>query len=295
MAAIQAKDDSSPPFAKGPIDGVLVEEIEPPYLCTAGNVQKRNGGLILDAAKRAFENLFASETRSVFWKVLGLTILVLIGLWFAIRSLFIWLALPWLDSLVPGMPDWAGWMSVVLAILAGIGLALALALLISPVTAVIAGLFLDDVAEMIEKQDYAGEPAGSAMPLGEAVLSSIKFFGVVILGNAVALLLLLVPGVNLIAFFMVNGYLLGREFFEFAAMRFRTPEEARAFRSKHASTVFMAGLVIAAFLAVPFLNLLTPLFAASFMVHLHKSISRKDPSFVLQSNAPRSGTNQLGR
>ncbi|SCX26348.1 sulfate transporter family protein [Agrobacterium rosae] len=238
--------------------------------------------MIFGAARDAFKNLFAPETRSVFWKSLGLTILVLVGLWFAIRGIFIWLALPWLDSLVPSMPEWAGWMSFILAIIAGIGLALALALLISPVTAVIAGLFLDDVAEVIEKKDYPNDPQGTAMPLAQAIPSSLKFFGIVILGNLIALMLLLVPGVNLIAFFLVNGYLLGREFFEFAAMRFRTPEDARAFRAKHGTTVFMAGLVIAAFLAIPFLNLLTPLFAASLMVHLHKSISRRDPSFTRQ-------------
>jgi CysZ protein len=236
--------------------------------------------MIFSAARYAFGNLFASETRSVLWKSLGLTILVLVGLWFAIRSVFIWLAVPWIDSLVPSMPEWAGWMSFIFAILAGIGLALVLALLISPVTAIIASLFLDDVAEVIEKKDYPNDPLGTAMPLSEAIPSSLKFFGVVILGNGIALMLLLVPGINLIAFFLVNGYLLGREFFEFAAMRFRTPADARAFRAKHGTTVFMAGLVIAAFLAIPFLNLLTPLFAASFMVHLHKSISRRDPSFA---------------
>ncbi len=85
------------------------------------------------------------------------------------------------------------------------------------------------------------------MPIGPAIASSLKFLGVVIAGNIVALLLLFIPGVNLIAFFLVNGYLLGREFFEFAAMRFRSPEEARLFRAKHASTVFLGGLVIAAF------------------------------------------------
>ncbi|NTJ44899.1 sulfate transporter family protein [Agrobacterium larrymoorei] len=241
--------------------------------------------MIFSAARRAVQNIFMAEARSVLIKSLGLTVLVLIGLWFAIRGIFIWLALPWLDALVPGMPEWTGWLTLVLAIIAGIGLALALALLISPVTAIIAGLFLDDVAEVIEKTDYPNDLPGRAMPLGEAIASSIKFFCVVILGNMIALMLLLVPGVNLIAFFLVNGYLLGREFFEFAAMRFRSPADARAFRAKHASTVFMAGLVIAGFLAIPFVNLLTPLFAASLMVHLHKDISRRDPSF----------TNELGR
>lgn len=235
--------------------------------------------MILEAARLAAINLFAPETRSVFWKVLGLTVLALVGLWFALRSIFFALALPWMEGFFPDIPDWAGWLAFVFAILAGIGLALALALLLSPVTAIIAGLFLDDVAEVVEKRDYPGDAPGTALPIGRAVLSSIKFLGVVIAGNIIALLLLFVPGVNLIAFFLVNGYLLGREFFEFAAMRFRSPQEARLFRAKHGPTVFLAGLVIAAFLAIPIVNLLTPLFAAGMMVHLHKLISRQDPAF----------------
>ncbi|MEK1895945.1 MAG: sulfate transporter family protein [Rhizobium sp.] len=232
--------------------------------------------MIFQAARLSLINLFAAETRSVFWKVLGLTFLVLAGLWLALRSAFMSFVFPWIASFFPAMPDWAGWLGFVFAIAAAIGLALGLALLLSPVTALIAGLFLDDVAEVVEKRDYPFDPPGTAMPLGPAIASSIKFLGVVILGNIVALFLLFVPGINLIAFFLVNGYLLGREFFEFAAMRFRSPQEARSFRAKHAATVFLAGLVIAAFLAIPIVNLLTPLFAAGLMVHLHKLISRED-------------------
>ena len=43
-----------------------------------------------------------------------------------------------------------------------------------------------------------------------------------------------------------------------------------------------AGLLLAGFLAVPFVNLLTPLFAAGLMVHLHKRLSAKDPGFSLR-------------
>ncbi|WP_429171174.1 sulfate transporter family protein [Ensifer sp. LBL] len=237
--------------------------------------------MILDAARLSLANLFAPETRSVFWKVLGLTILALVALWFAVREVFIWLALPWVDTLMPGTPVWAGWLTFVLGIFASLGLALVLALLLAPVTALIAGFFLDDVADVIEKRDYPNEPPGRPLPLGEAIAGSLKFLGVVILGNLLALVLLLVPGVNLVAFFLVNGYLLGREFFEFAAMRYRAPAEARLFREKHRSTVFLAGLLLAGFLAVPFVNLLTPLFAAGLMVHLHKRLSAKDPGFSL--------------
>ncbi|TDK39510.1 sulfate transporter family protein [Rhizobium deserti] len=240
--------------------------------------------MILDAARRSLVNLFAPESRAVFWKTLGLTILVLTGLWLMLREAFVYYAWPWVAVFLPDLPDWTGWLTFVAAIGASIGLALALALLIAPITALIAGLFLDDVAEVIEKRDYPSEPAGNAMPLGQAIIGSIQFLGVVILGNIVALIMLFIPGVNLVAFFLVNGYLLGREFFEFAAMRFRSPKDARAFRSKHASTVFLAGLLIAGFLAIPFVNLLTPLFAAGLMVHLHKSLSRRDPSFALDQS-----------
>lgn len=229
--------------------------------------------MILDAARAALFQLFTPEFRSVFFKSLGLTLLALLGLWFGLKEIFDWLALPWIDVLLPGFPSWAGWLTFIAAILAGIGLALGLALLIAPVTAIVAGLFLDDVAEVVERADYPNDPPGKALPTLTAMILSVKFFGVVIFGNIVALLLLLVPGINIAAFFLINGYLLGREFFEFAAMRFRPEAEAKALRRRHAGTVFFAGLLIAAFLAIPIVNLLTPLFAAAMMVHLHKMVS----------------------
>lgn len=229
--------------------------------------------VIFDAARTAALELLSPPFRAVFIKTLGLTLLALVALWFGLTSLIEWLALPWLQTLLPGMPSWAGWLG---GIVAAIALAFGMALLIAPVTAVIAGLFLDDVAEVVERTDYPGDPAGRAMPALRSLVLAIKFFGVVILGNVVALLLLLVPGINIAAFFIVNGYLLGREFFEFAAMRFRGEEEARALRRQYAGTVFLSGLVVAAFLAVPLLNLLTPLFAAAMMVHLHKAISARE-------------------
>ncbi|MDL2407087.1 sulfate transporter family protein [Rhizobium calliandrae] len=232
--------------------------------------------MIIHAARLSIANLFAAETRKVLWKVLGLTLFALVALWFVLRSTFLSYVLPWLQSFMPPIPDWTSWLTFVLAVLAGLGLALLLALLISPITAVIAGLFLDEVAEVVEKRDYPADAPGKALPFAAAMRSSLRFLGVVLVGNIIALLLLFIPGVNLIAFFLVNGYLLGREFFEFAAMRFRPPQEARRFRIKYGFTVFLSGLVIAAFLAIPIVNLLTPLFAAGMMVHLHKLLSEKE-------------------
>ena len=103
--------------------------------------------MILDAARLSLANLFAPETRGVFWKVLGLTLLALVVVWFGLRETFITFAWPWLSgAFMPDLPDWAGWLTFAFGILASIGLALGLALLLAPVTAIIAGFFLDDQA-----------------------------------------------------------------------------------------------------------------------------------------------------
>jgi CysZ protein len=241
--------------------------------------------MIFDAARAALSRLFTAEYRNVLFKSLGLTILGLVGVWFALKALFDVFALPFVDAYLPEA-GWAGWVEMFAAIFAGFAIAFGLALLIAPVTALVAGIFLDDVAELVERDDFPADPAGRPVPLPQSIILSLKFFGVVVLGNIVALFLLIIPGFNIAAFFLVNGYLLGREFFEFAAMRFRPEADAKSLRRKHAGTVFLAGLLIAAFLAVPFLNLLTPLFAATMMVHLHKFISRREPPVAIAPERP---------
>ena len=235
--------------------------------------------MILEAARAAAYRLFTPPFRGVLWKSLGLTILALVALWFGLGAAAESALSAFIFPNMPDLPAWAGWIGIAAAIIAGIGLALGLAILIAPITALIAGVFLDDVAEVVEHEDYPDDPPGRALPALTSIWLAVKFLGIVIAANLVALMLLIVPGINIAAFFLVNGYLLGREYFEFAAMRHRPEAEAKALRSRHSTTIFLAGLVIAGFMAVPLLNLLTPLFAAAMMVHLHKMVARDDPSF----------------
>lgn len=231
--------------------------------------------MIIQAAKASFENMFAPRSRTLLFKILGATILFLIGIWFGFQNVIAEYLFPALGGYIPELPSWLAWLSTVFIVFAAIGSALALALLISPITALIAGFFIDAIAQDIEQKHYPNDPAGRPMSLGETISQSLKFLAIVLMGNLFALLLLLVPGVNLIAFFVVNGYLLGREYFEFAAMRHHSLQDAKKLRSRHSTTIFFAGLVIAGFLSIPLLNFLTPFFAAGLMVHLHKMILAK--------------------
>lgn len=215
---------------------------------------------MLKSAFRAFGDLFAPEFRSVLFKALGLTIalfiavLVITELLIASFTQFSW---PWADRLVE----------------LGTGLALLVAffLLMSPVTAAFAGLFLDQIAEKVEERHYPWDPRGTSLPVGRAILMAIQFFIVVLLVN-LAVLPTVFFGFGAFVLVAANAYLLGREYFEMVAMRHMPVEEARLLRKENSPAVFVAALLPAAMSLIPFVNLLVPLFSTAYFTHLFKSV-----------------------
>jgi CysZ protein len=217
---------------------------------------------MLDAASLALRDILSPPFRSVLWKSLALTIGLLLVLWIVLEGLLAYfVTIPW------------EWVDTAFSILTGIGLVVVLGFLVAPVTAAFAGLFLDDIAEVVERTHYAGEPVGRPVPLGRGILLSLKFLGMVLAVNAVALPLVLVVGFGFVIFLVANAYLLSREYFQLAALRFYDEATAARLRARHSGRIFAGGLAIAAFLAIPVVNLLGPLFATALMVHLQKRIS----------------------
>jgi CysZ protein len=222
---------------------------------------------MIEAAWLALTDIWTPPFRAVLWKSLALTLALLILIWFGLQ----WLVVTFADW--PSQP----WIQTSVAVVTGFGLIVGLAFLIAPVSALMAGLFSDDIAAVVEATHYPEDPPGRGLPFFKGLAATLGFTATVIVVNLVCLLLLLIPGVNLVAFFIGNGYLLGREFFEQAAARFRPVEAARELRRQNAVLVLFGGFVIALFLAIPILNLQTPLFATAFMTHLHKRVTGSRP------------------
>ncbi|MGH9808401.1 MAG: EI24 domain-containing protein, partial [Terriglobia bacterium] len=141
----------------------------------------------------------------------------------------------------------------------------------------------DDIAAEVESTVYPSDPPGRPLDALPAVGLALKFFFIVLAVNILALFLLLVPGVNLIAFYLGNGYLLGREYFELAAMRHMPQAEAKRLRKANRLTVLSCGLIIAGLASVPILNLVTPLFATAFMVRVYKGLARRGLALPLRT------------
>jgi len=220
---------------------------------------------MISAAQLALSQIISPPFRGVLWKSVGLTLALLAALWIIIQAVILqFLVLPF------------GWMETAFSVASGFGLLVGMAFLIAPVTTLFAGLFLDDVAAIVESENYPGDPAGTPMPIVAGMVIAIKFFGVVVLVNLVALPAMLLLGFGVLIFFGANGYLLGREYFQMAALRFHDERTVKALRLRHGGRIFLAGLMIAGFLAIPFVNLLTPLFATALMVHIHKRIEARE-------------------
>jgi CysZ protein len=225
--------------------------------------------MLIEAAFRAFAQVLSPALRGILWKSLALTIALLALAWFALTRLIgVYLDTHHLAADYPLVDS-------VAFFLAGAGLFVLLAYLLPAVSALVAGYFLDDVAEIVESAGFPGEPTGRALPLGRSLLYGLRFAGLSLVVNLIALVLVFVPVVNIGAFFFANAYLLGREYFELAAGRFRPLEEAGRMRAAHRGTVLLAGAIIAALVLVPVLNLLTPLFGVALMVHVHKRLSQR--------------------
>jgi CysZ protein len=70
-------------------------------------------------------------------------------------------------------------------------------------------------------------------------------------------------------FWMVNGYLLGREYFQMIAMRRMGKSEAKAARKRHRWAILAAGTLMAAPLSIPLINLLIPVLGVATFTHLY--------------------------
>jgi CysZ protein len=232
---------------------------------------------MFDAAIKALQQLFSPPFRSVLLKSIGLALVLLIAVGVGLHRLIAWAIAGgggWLETaLGPNAHGPLNAFEWVLAILAGFGLIAGAVFLMPAVTSLVAGLYADEIAALVEREHYPADLPGTNVLIGRALIEGVKAAALAIVVYLVALPFLLLAGIGVIIFFIATAYLLGRVYFELAAMRFRPVADAKRLRKAHQGTVFTAGLFIAAFVSIPIVNLATPLFGTALMVHMHKQLA----------------------
>lgn len=233
---------------------------------------------MFQAAIDALTQMLSPPLRAVLWKSIGLALALIIVVSIALDRAIVWLVgagTSWGQTALgphANLPIEAlAWM---LSIAAGFGIVVGGVMLMPAVTSFVASFFADQIAEVVEREHYPADPPGKALPLWLAVVEGSKTALLAVVVYVCAAVLLLFAGLGVVVYFLATAWLLGRIYFELAAMRFHTPLEAKALRKRNATTVYIGGLLIAVFVSIPVVNLATPLFATALMVHVHKRLVR---------------------
>lgn len=232
--------------------------------------------MILTDVLRALGQFDDARFQSVFWRGVGLTVLLfalLMGgaVWFVDAGLPAHFSLPWIGA-VGGVHWLAGGVAV-------LGVTLLSGFLMVPVAAAFTSLFLDEVAEAVEARHYPGLPPARAQGWGEIIGAGLRLALLSLVVNLVALVFYAISGpLAPLLFWAVNGYLLGRDFAEGAAARRLPAVEARALVRRNLGQVWALGVLVALPLSVPILGLVVPILAAAAFTHLIRRMSQPGPS-----------------
>jgi CysZ protein len=229
---------------------------------------------MLKALGKAFGQTFDPAFRRVFWLSLLASLATFAVVWFAT-----WLGLgllgDLLESWLEGVDLWAFLESALLFLFDAGAVAVVLIasfFLFPSVMVATMSILLERIARAVEARHYPDLPPAREQPVSEAILSALALAGATLLLNLLVLPLYFIPLINVLVFYTLNGYLLGREYFELVAQRRLTAVEATAFRRKRRARVFLAGTVIAFLFTVPLVNLITPIIATAFMLHIYEGM-----------------------
>ena len=185
--------------------------------------------------------------RSLGWSLILFIALLMIGWWVIVSTQMF--GIGWLEWVA----DVLGWIAVMIAAM----------LLFPGAVVIVISFMLEDIAEAGEAKHYPDLPAPRDAGISEAVWTALRFAAIALVLNIVLLPLYFIPVLNVFVFAAVNGYLLGREYFELVACRRLDPERVEAMRRRYRGRIWMGGIVITGLLSIPVVNWFLPVVAAA--------------------------------
>lgn len=238
---------------------------------------------MFDAIAKALSQMSTPPLRRVLLKAIGLALALIVLIGIGLHRVISWMADSGASSAeqTSGFAPHAAWTALawVLTIIASLGIVTGAVFLMPAVTAFVGSFFVDEIAEVVERRHYPAAQ-GRALPFFRALIEGLKTALLALVVYFFALPFVLFAGLGFVILFLANAYLLGREYFELAAMRYYPPAEAKALRKANATYVFLAGLAVAAFVAIPVVNLATPIFAMAYMVHVHRRVAGQPQELI---------------
>ncbi len=217
---------------------------------------------------KAFTEGFLQLKDPRLFKLLARAAGLALALYIALFLALVWLlrstqisAISWIEALA----DWG----------AGLAAGIVATILFPGLVTAVCGVFLDEVAAGVEALHYPNAGPARRISVAESLVSGARLaawsLGINLLFLPLYLILLFVPPINLVVFAMINGRMIGRDYFETVAARRLSPAAVKELRLAHSGTLWLAGALTAGLLTIPGLNLVAPVVGVAAMVHIfHK-------------------------
>ncbi|MEM7439000.1 MAG: EI24 domain-containing protein [Pseudomonadota bacterium] len=227
--------------------------------------------MIINDFLKAVGQMTDRRFQGVLWTGIGLTVALLAALtWVLLWVLPDSVSLPWYGEI-----EWLSRLLDGFAIAAMLGLSV---FLMVPVSALFMGFFNERVAAAVEDRHYPDAGPAKGAKLAETLLDAVSFFGLIIVVNLFGLIIYVLSTVAApLVFWVINGILLGREFFQLAAMRRLGRAGARQLRARHRFEIWTAGVLMAVPLTIPIVNLCVPVLGAATFTHLYHRLAKDLP------------------
>ena len=210
-------------------------------------------------------------------RVMALGVVLALGLLFAIYGVLIGV----IDLFVPGsvsipligqvegLTTLFGWGSLLLVLVLSV-------FMMVPVASAFTAFFLEEVADAVEDRHYPGLPPARSPGFLAALADTLGLLALLLAVNLISLLLWPFAGpVMPFLAWGINGYLLGREYFTLVAARRLGREAAQQLRQQNAGQIWLAGVLMAAPLSFPLVNLLVPVLGVATFTHLFHRLQRR--------------------
>ena len=146
-------------------------------------------------------------------------------------------------------------------------------LLFAVIVQLVAGFYLEDIITAVEARHYPDLPPAVGQTASGAAINALQYFAMLVFLNLLAMPLYLIPLFGVLVFYLVNGYLIGREYFELVALRRIDGKSAATLRKAQRGQVFGAGLLTTVLFSLPVINLVAPIVAAAAMVHIFEGMA----------------------
>ncbi|MDQ1078976.1 EI24 domain-containing protein [Pseudoroseomonas cervicalis] len=212
---------------------------------------------VLAALTLPLQQLTDPGFRGPLLKGLGIALLAFAGLAFLA------------DWGVGALAGGEGWLATLAGLLGGALVLVSAVWLFVPVLLGITSLFLDEVAEAVERRFYPSLPPAEGASLAAQVSAGIGLsLRLLLLSLLILPLALLLPPIGVVLYFAVAAVSLGYGLFDGVAQRRVDVVQSRALRRRQRAQIIAVGMALAALAAVPLFNLLVPVLGTAAMTHL---------------------------